>query len=959
MGTLTLQLFGQPEIRVDDESVTGLNKKALAIVYYLATARQTHSRTTVAGLLWSDYTEQRARGNLRVELGKLRPFLGNFLIIDRRTVSLNFDQPINVDVAQFEANLNQPEPSLAEMETAVSLYHGDFLTDFAVRGAVLFEEWVLVQRERLRQLQMDTLIKLARIYTDQGAYGQGITVVRQLLAIEPWLEVAHRQLMLLLAMDGQRAAALAQYDSCSHILMDELGVLPSPETDKLYDEIEAGEYDPGAMVTPYVPFQPPPQINHFVGRETLINTIKSQLLQSTGPHIMALVGMGGVGKSTLANQVAHTLRDDFPDGVLWADAVNSEPLDILDSWGQAYGFDFSGLSDLKNRAAAVRGMLAEKRTLVVLDDVVNLARIRPLIPNGTGCAVLLTTRNLDLAAALDAQEILLGELSPENGLKLLENLLGAARVAAEPDAAAEICALLQNLPLAVEIIGQRLKSRRRRKLADMAKRLRAVEQRLGLEIIDREIRASFEVSWSALDRTSRQIFAMLGVFEGRPFTAPALAHIAELDEYDAEDHLYALTALSLLKEVGDEQYRQHALLADYAQEKLVGGDTAVDAHHAYQQMSIYYQTFAATYQTDYAALQPEWRNLSAGMRIAHKQENWPLVLAYGQALIEPWFARARFAEIQTGMAWAKDAAQALDDEAALAYMEMKWGQASIERNEYDTAVEHLEKSLARFRRLNDQARMAEIQFNLARIAIEQSEYKLALNLLRESKQIRHTLSDTKGIAAILYREARVWLVFGPDIEKAKKLTKEALEIQRKYGDSFWQINSLRLLAEIEISQSNPTKAEKLCLEALKISQKIQSKGEEAALLYYFSNIYRQQGKLNLAFQKAEQSLSLFIQMGNLRFQGFLHHEIAKIHRSRDEYKKAIDACQKGGVLFDMLGDKISLVHNYIFWGDCLNIIGKLDTAFDIWTRAKEIAIVLSNDHYILEIKSRLDNMKAV
>ncbi|MFQ5434339.1 MAG: BTAD domain-containing putative transcriptional regulator, partial [Anaerolineae bacterium] len=808
-------------MRLDDVPVTGLNKKALAIVYYLATTRQTHSREVLAGLLWSDYTEQRARGNLRVELGKLRPILGDFLIIERRSVTLDFDQPIALDVAHFEVNLNQPDPSPEQMETAVSHYHGDFLADFSVRGAVLFEEWVLAQRERLRQMQQDALTKLTRSYTDQGAYERGITAARQLLAIEPWLEGAHRQLMLLLALDGQRAAALAQYDNCCQILMTELGVNPSPETDKLYDQIEAGKHDPGTAHSPrpLIPFQPSPQISHFVGRDAIIAALRQQLTQPNGPHIMALVGMGGVGKSTLANQMAHTLRDDFPDGVLWADAVAGEPLDILNSWGKAYGYDFSGLADLKNRAAAVRGLLAEKKTLVVLDDVVGLARIRPLIPSGSGCAVLVTTRNLDVATALNAHEILLGELSAEDGVKLLATMLGAARIAAEPEAAAEICALLQNLPLAVEIIGQRLRSRRRRKLADMANRLRAIEQRLGLEISDRVVRASFEVSWDALDGRSRRIFALLGVFGGRPFTAPALAHVADLNVYDAEDYLYSLTALSLLREDGAEQFRQHALLADFAREKLEGSETAVDPHNAYHRMAVYYQNFAAAHKTDYAALQPEWLNLLAGMRVGHAQENWPLVLAYGQTLIDPWFAQARFADIQTGMAWVNDAAKALDDEPALAYMEMKWGQASIERNEYETAVAHLEKSLSRFRTLDDQARIAEIQFNPARIAIEHNEYEHALNLLHESKQIRQFLSDQNGIAAVLYREARVWAVFGPDIKKAVALAHEALAIQRKTRDIYWQINSLRLLTEIEIKRFNLSMAEQYCREAYELSQK--------------------------------------------------------------------------------------------------------------------------------------------
>ncbi len=234
--------------------------KALALVSYLAVTQQAHSREELAGLLWSDLDEGRARRNLRVELAKVKPVLGAYLDIQRRSVAFDRDSVFESDVAEFESLLNRPEPTIEQMETAVSLYNGDFLEDFSARGAALFEEWVLVQRERLRQMVMDALFKLAQLHTQIGEHERGITAVRRLLTLEPWLEEAHRQLMLLLAKSGQRAAALAQYDTCRDVLMAELGVNPSPETDKLYDQIEAGEFEQPSVISkqPSVPNLPIP-----------------------------------------------------------------------------------------------------------------------------------------------------------------------------------------------------------------------------------------------------------------------------------------------------------------------------------------------------------------------------------------------------------------------------------------------------------------------------------------------------------------------------------------------------------------------------------------------------------------------------------------------------------------------------------------------------------------------------
>ncbi|MEM7111946.1 MAG: BTAD domain-containing putative transcriptional regulator [Chloroflexota bacterium] len=968
MANLQLGLLGRPFLNLNNAPLPkAISAKALGLVYYLAVTGQAHSREELAGLLWSDLDEGRARRNLRVELAKIRPHLNEHLYIQRRSVALDRESDFDLDVATFSTNLNRPEPSLAQIETAVSLYRGDFLEDFSLRGAVLFEEWVLVQRERLRQMAMDGLYKLSQGYEVSGNMEKGITAVRRLLALEPWLEEGHRQLMILLAKSGQRAAALAQYDTCTAVLSAELGVMPAPETDKLYDRVEAGEFDPrqGDVESQSpnlpisqpsnlpIPFQPLPQTDHFVGRDDEIEALRLQLTAPDGPHIVALVGMGGVGKSTLANQIAHALRDDFADGVLWADAKASEPLDILESWGQAYGYDFSGLSDVKNRAAAVRGMLADKNVLLVLDDVVRVARIRPLIPNGAGCAILLTTRDLDVASALDAEEILLGELSPENGVALLTSILGEKRVKAESEAAAEICALLHNLPLAVEITAQRLKSRRRRRLADMARRLAAMEQRLGLEISDRAVRASFEVSWGALDATLQQILGLLGVFQGRPFAAPALAHIADLDAYETEDHLFSLTALSLLAEEGDIHFRQHPLLADFAQEKLgASGNDRI----AYEQMATYYHSFAAAHQTDYAALQPEWPNLMAGMRTAHEQENWPLVLNYAHTLSDPWFTRARFSEMRQGMAWAEKAAALSKNKNALGEVLLKWGEVCIEQNNYDEAHTLLTKSLTSFSDLQEQQQIARVKYQLARIALEKNEHEKALEYLETAFQISQSLDDDYLLGATYYRKARVWTNYGPNYEKAQIFAKKALTLQKKINDKLGQITTLRLLSEIAVTTNSYENAEKFCKEAYQLSKEIGNLGELAASLYLFIFIYRVEENYIQSIEVANQCLDYANKMGNLRLQGLIYLELSRTYKKTENYKEALAASFKCLEFFERLEYHLAGIYALSQQGDIYEALNNKPMAYQAWEAGKKLATQIGHKSLQERLRQRLTEL---
>ena len=150
-------------------------------------------------------------------------------------------------------------------------------------------------------------------------------------------------------------------------------------------------------------------------------------LQTPDTFKIAFIGSHGVGKTTLATQVAHGLRDCFPDGVLWAYTAATEPLDILGSWAQALGYDFSSLSDVENRAAALRGVIAEKQLLFILDDVRSVARVRPLLVGGPASATLLTTRDLEVAIALNAQPYSLVEMTQEDGEQLLVRVLESRR----------------------------------------------------------------------------------------------------------------------------------------------------------------------------------------------------------------------------------------------------------------------------------------------------------------------------------------------------------------------------------------------------------------------------------------------------------------------------------------------------------------------------------------------------
>ncbi len=555
------------------------------------------------------------------------------------------------------------------------------------------------------------------------------------------------------------------------------------------------------------PYQAPAVPASFVGRSEELSTLR-WLLDEQGSQPVALVGMGGVGKTTMAAHGALQLRDQFADGVLWAHTQVSDPVDILNSWAKSYGHDYSGLTDVQSRASAMRNLLADKHVLIVLDDVGSASRVQPLLPGHAGCAVLLTTRSEDVAAALGARVLRLAELGPVSSLTMLARLLGQERLDVEPDAAATICALLHNLPLAVEIVGQLLAARPRRRLEDMAARLRDAQGRLDLAIADRDVRTSFAVSWEALDTAHRQAFAHMALFEGRSFTVEALAGVLEIDLMTATDRVERLAALSLVSFAENDRYRQHPLLADFAREQL--GDTP----DAWMRFATSQLDFIYSSEGNHTHLESEWGNIMAGMRTAYEQQAHQMVLDYAETLTDPWFTGARFGQARQGYTWTVDAGKTMDDSASQCFALCKWGRACFEQDDYDEAEQLFVKAQKISSTIDDQSVYGESSFWIGRIALEKGEYERADRFLNKSEAIYRRLEEPGGLALVFYQQAQLRYDRG-DLEATERLCQRALAIEEEGIDQTIQIATLRLLADVDIESGEYEAASEHCKQALK------------------------------------------------------------------------------------------------------------------------------------------------
>lgn len=304
------------------------SRKAEALLVYLACTRRSHPREVLADMLWDERTQPQALANLRVVLSGLRKEVGPFISITRSTARINGDAEVWLDVAQLEKAVEalqkgQEPPStgaLEALEDALALYQGDFLAGFFLPEASGFEAWASGERERLHRLALDAMQRLGRTHLGRGDYAAAIAMATRLVQLDPLAEVGHRQLMEALARKGQRAEALAQYETSREILAEELGLEPEAETQALREAIRQGRLGTpdafallDAAATPVLPdflVSPPAAPVHeipFLARREVLARMEYGLQRALeeGARPTFVSGEAGMGKTALVQEFAR------------------------------------------------------------------------------------------------------------------------------------------------------------------------------------------------------------------------------------------------------------------------------------------------------------------------------------------------------------------------------------------------------------------------------------------------------------------------------------------------------------------------------------------------------------------------------------------------------------------------------------------------------------------------------
>ncbi|MDF2711055.1 MAG: tetratricopeptide repeat protein [Nonomuraea muscovyensis] len=597
--TLEIRFLGPWQVLAADEPVRFAGHRRIGVLARLALdAGQAVPTERILIDIWGDSSASTMAKQLHIVISKLRETLGPHTTEEIiQTVPGGYRlalQPDHIDAHLFTRLAKRARTAQAQgardtadalFRTALQLWRGEPL-------AGLTAPWARIEATRLEQEHLTVLEDHADLRLAAGDHhALAVDLVAHVRA-HPLRERPAAQLMLALHRAGRPSEALAVYQDTRRIMVSELGIEPGAELRRLHQAVLVKDpvldlTTPAQQATlseSYIPAELPAGTHAFTARATEIQHLRTALGPADGlthgPTITVIDGPGGIGKSALTVHVAHAMAERFTDGVIYLNLHGSTPgLDPLTPAQalrhllRSLGLDGAAVpADPGEAAARYRSLTATCNLLVILDNARDVRQIRPLIPAGPDCRVLITSRD-PLATLDNAGHLHLGTLNAADAAALLSRLAGPDRVRAEPQAAERIVHLCGGFPLALRIVGARLAARPDWALSDLEVRLADATRRLDvLEYADLAIRASIAVSHHRLreepaGRDAADLLPLLGLLGLPTHTPAATAALTDWPHHRAEAALERLRDARLLEAAGPDRYQFHDLVGLYARER--------------------------------------------------------------------------------------------------------------------------------------------------------------------------------------------------------------------------------------------------------------------------------------------------------------------------------------------------------------------------------------------------------
>jgi DNA-binding SARP family transcriptional activator/tetratricopeptide (TPR) repeat protein len=908
-------------------------------------------------LIWDEEPPDTARTQIQICVSRLRKSFtaagitasvvsrapGYLLRTDEDTVDLNvFNRQVMTSrVLVKEGRVAEAAETL---RAAVALWRGPCLS--GIPSEALRTRGLRLDEDRLTAIETYLELELG-LGRDHELVGELSRLVHE----HPLRERLRGQLMLALHRSGRQAEALDVYRAGRQLLADELGLEPGEELRQLESAILAGDpalhavatpahrpepAGPAVAVAPAVPYgeekphQLPADTADFVASEPVLRTIEAALLGDDGQRALGLVviaGKPGIGKSAMATHIAHRLGGRrFPDGQLYCDLRGAGPeqvsaKDALGRFLRALGIPGPMIPDgTDERAEMYRTLLAARRMLVVLDDAANERQISPLLPGSSSCAVVVTSRSR-LAALPGAQRVELDVLDRAQALELLGRVIGAERVAREPEAATALVGTVGGLPLALRIVAARLAARPHWTLASMVHRLANERHRLDeLAHGEMTMRASLSLTHDGLNRADRRLLRLFSLAEGP--TVPGWVAGALLDDHRPfpSDLVEPLVDVQMLDAVavertGEFRYRFHEVIRLFAREQLTLHDSPAVQLAATERMvggwlAIAEQAHARIYGGDYTVLRgdgPRWQPPAAYVdSLLTEPMEWldtehpSLCLAVEQAaqaglhelcwdlattLVTLFEARGYFDHWESTHRRALEATRAAGNRRGTAAVLGSLGTMHLSRQQPDEARQALGAALEIFDELGDVHGLALCRRDLALLDRQIGEDDRALVLYEHAARDFERVGDVVGRATVLTQSAYIWMRRGHTAVAHDQLD-EALSIFRAVGYTHGEAHAQRRAGQVLLRRGEHAQAERTLTGVLEMVRRSRDVIGEGHLLRNLGEVHEASGRYEQAREAYEQALAVREQIMDHGGAAMVRLDLARLLAGRGDLAEA-------------------------------------------------------------------------
>lgn len=872
MPELDVRLLGDFAIYSDGEPLTCVNSpRTQSLLAYLVLHRTApQSRQQVAFLLWPDLSEARARSNLRYQLHLLRralPDPDSCLHADELTLQWRPDAPFKSDVAAFEgflltADSAERQGELVEMRAALqeanNTYRGDLLPS-------CYDDWIVGERERLRQSLTQALERLTRLFEEAKDYRDALAVAQRLLRYDPLHESTYRSLMRIHSALGDKVSALSAFRKCAAILHAELGVEPSQPTRDLYDRLlmrETGFSGPIASTsTPRahastqtaIPNNLPVALSSFVGRRVEMAEVEKTMKIA---RLVTLTGPGGCGKTRLALQVATDMIQGRMQDAVWQISLESvrDARQIPQVTATACG--------IRDQKKPVINQLVDRfrdeHVLLVFDNCEHLipacaSLIDRLLGECPQLSVLATSREAlglageftlpipplslpDAFSVSDKWPEMLATLKTSEAVNLFveratSNLPTFGLTEKNAAAVIEICRRLDGIPLALELAAAWVQVLSPRQIAarlDDALGLlsRGVNAALPRH---RTLRAAIDWSYDLLSEPERALFRTLAVFPGS-FSLEAVQAVAEPLAVEKPSRTKSASSRRPAREVAKESTELLLIMSGLVDKSLVTVRREADE-----------ESLPRFYLLDtirqYARERLDESGGGAWVREAHAR--------YYTSLAESADSLWGGPEQERGM-------QLLTRENENLEASLDW---LVQAGQFETAL-RLARSLAWY------------WWNRGE-AVEGLD-RMMLVLARPEARADTDLHARALISASLlaWRAAR--------LDLARSLTEEVLDVQRESGDMRAVTYSMSRLANIIWAQGDPKTAQSMFEESLKVARQLAENQAIANALNNLGELARCEGNPRAAESYLRESLLLNRELENAEGTALSEHNLAQV-----------------------------------------------------------------------------------